>query len=60
MRSALAQSLGYMTWPQNSWVPVAKSVYHAPEYPVCKNVGSIIPYRAVVRIMLHIRMHVLQ
>lgn len=50
--SALAQNLGYMTWPQNFWVPVAKTVYHAPQYPACKNVGSSIPYKGVVRIML--------
>lgn len=49
---ALAQNLGYMACPQNSWVPVAKSVYHAPQYPACKNVGSNIPYRGVVRIIL--------
>lgn len=62
MCSALAQSLGYMIWPQNSCVAVAKSVYHAPEgalwapeYPLCKTVGRIIPYQGVVRIMVQVR-----
>lgn len=49
-----------MTESQNSWVPVAISVYHASEHPVCKSVGSIIPYRAVVRIMLQVRMRILR
>ena len=37
----------------------ACAVYYAPEYPVCRNVGSIIPYRAVER-MLQVKMHLLQ
>lgn len=55
MCSALAQSLGYMIWPQNSCVAVAKLVCHAPEHPLCKTVGRIIPYQSVVRIMVQVR-----
>lgn len=55
MCSALAQSLGYVMWPQNSWAAVAKSVCHAPERPLCKTVGRVIPYQGVVRIMVQVR-----
>lgn len=55
MCSALAQSLGYMIWPQNSCMAVAKSVCHAPEHPLCKTVGRIIPYQSVMRIVVQVR-----
>lgn len=45
---------GNTIWPQNSWVAVAKSVCHAPEYPLCKTVGRVIPYQGVVRVMVQV------
>lgn len=51
----IGPKLGICDMAQNSWVAVAKSVCHAPEHPLCKTVGRVIPYQGVVRILVQVR-----